>query len=139
MKRSSESRMNRSLPLRAAFCTDVRYRLLAQPVLELLEVEAARLDVLADDVPRRIRALERRLVLLADEADDPRVGGGRALRDHRALAVPGDVIRAAPAVAGAHPLAVLDGNLRLARVVQPADGPPVVRLAVAVILLRRAV
>src|SRR5688500_4736494 len=106
MKRSSNGRTIRSLPLRGAVSANVRDRLLAQPVLELLEVKAARLDVFAQRFPGAVRALEGAFFLSADEADRPVVRRRRLLGDERAFAVPRDVVRARPAMAGTHPLAI---------------------------------
>src|SRR5437868_4554328 len=78
-------------------------------------------------------------LFFADLADRPILRRRRALKDERAFAVPGNIICSRPAVAAAHPLAVLDSHISLYIVVEAADRPAMMRFARGILLARFAI
>src|SRR5262245_30930898 len=105
-------------------------------IKQLLLVKAARGHRRALALPPAGGAARKGVLAApAREADGKVLGGGRLLADERAPAVPGDVIGAGPAVARAHPLPVLQRDVRLDVVIEPGDRPALMRLGRGMIAL----
>src|SRR5688500_5531807 len=90
-------------------------------------------------LPPAVGPLKGRLALRPYQANREILCGRRLLADQAAGAVPNDVIRSCPTVAGTEPLAILNRDRRFDSVVQSPHRPAVVRLARRQIALRLAI
>src|SRR5690606_8370310 len=115
-------------------------RLHPEPVRELPQVKAFGGHMHAVRFPPAVfPRLKGARSPLSHMADGPVLRRRRLLRDQAAFRIPGHVVRTRPAVARAQILPVLEGDGRAHVVVEPADRPAVVRLAVGKIVIGRAV
>src|SRR5437016_1396348 len=79
--------------------------------------------------PPPLMTRERPALLISHKADRKILGGRRLLANQRAFAIPDYIIGARPTMPAAHPLPVLDGQIRADIVEQTAGGPAVMGLA----------